>query len=81
MHHHACLDWDDLTVPAGMLEELKLYYWSFYTEKEKMKMSLCQSALALRRKAIDEFIDLLTTEQEKWIQAERKKGTEEKEEE
>ena len=72
MHHHAYLDWDETTVPAGMLEELKLYYWSFYTEKEKMKMSLCQRALALRRKAIDEFIDLLTIEQETWIQAERK---------
>jgi hypothetical protein len=73
MHHHAYLDWDDLTVPDGMLEELKLYYWSLYTEKEKMKMSLCQRALALRRKAIDEFINLLTIEQETWIQAERQK--------
>jgi hypothetical protein len=78
MHHHAYLDWDDLTVPAGMLEELKLYYWNFYSEKEKMKMSLSQKALALRGNAIDEFIDLLTIEQETWIQAERKKDKKKK---
>ena len=78
MHHHAYLDWDDLTVPARMLEELKLYYWSFYTEKEKMKMSLCQRALALRRNAMDEVIDLLTIKHETWIQAERKKNKKKK---